>query len=358
MELTNYSTLVHKSYIVEDNLKKVQEERQVKWQQKKESGKFGQQLKVKTPQGKGKQVQTSSSPKAKKCLKCGIDHGGECLVGKQVCYYCKQPGHMAPFFPIRQKQAESNPNKSNTGRVFCLSAKKGMNHNLITGTGFINEILLIVMFDTGVSHSFISSDFVLQHNLPVLEMPYPLIVSIASKNSIETSLVCHQCQITLFDRVFPINLVCLPLKGLDIILGMDWMSDHSVTLICHGRKVIIPPGIPQPEETKYRSLTNNSLLFQCLTNGVQGVLFLLSSNSGFEMDLSNIPVVNEFEDVFPENVTSLPHQREVEFSLDLVPGTKPISIAPYRMSPLELSELKNQLEDLITKQFIRPSVSP
>ncbi|XP_073221525.1 uncharacterized protein [Cicer arietinum] len=76
MELTNYSTLVHKSYIVEDNLKKVQEERQVKWQQKKESGKFGQQLKVKTPQGKGKQVQTSSSPRAKKCFKCGRDHAG------------------------------------------------------------------------------------------------------------------------------------------------------------------------------------------------------------------------------------------------------------------------------------------
>lgn len=127
MELTNYSTFVHKSYIVEDNLKKVQEERQVKWQQKKESEKFGQQLKVKTPQGKGKQVQTSSSPRTKKCLKCGRDHGGECLVGKQVCYYCKQPGHMAPFCPIRQKQAEFNPNKSNTGRVFALSAKKVLN---------------------------------------------------------------------------------------------------------------------------------------------------------------------------------------------------------------------------------------
>ncbi|XP_004513146.2 uncharacterized protein [Cicer arietinum] len=89
MELTNYSTLVHKSYIVEDNLNKVQEERQVKWQQKKESRKFGQQLKVKTPQGKGKQVQTSSSPREKKCIKCGRDHGGECLVGKEVYYYYK-----------------------------------------------------------------------------------------------------------------------------------------------------------------------------------------------------------------------------------------------------------------------------
>lgn len=96
-----------------------------------------------------------------------------------------------------------------------------MNQNLITDTGFINQIPLIVMFDIGASHSFISYDFVLQHSLPVLEMPYLLVVSTTSKNSIETSSVCHRCPITLYDRVFMINLVCLPLKGLDIILGMD-----------------------------------------------------------------------------------------------------------------------------------------
>ena len=73
--------------------------------------------------------------------------------------------------------------------------------------------------------------------------------------------------------------------------------------------------------------------------------------------VSDIPLVREFPEVF-EEVSGLPPEKEVEFSIDLVPGTGPISIAPYRMSPVELSELKKQLEELLEKQFVMPSVSP
>ncbi|GAU28867.1 hypothetical protein TSUD_293190 [Trifolium subterraneum] len=74
--------------------------------------------------------------------------------------------------------------------------------------------------------------------------------------------------------------------------------------------------------------------------------------------LEGIPVVREFSNVFPEDISDLPPEREVEFGIDLVPGTSPISMAPYRMSTSELNELKKQLEELLEKQFIRPSVSP
>jgi len=67
---------------------------------------------------------------------------------------------------------------------------------------------------------------------------------------------------------------------------------------------------------------------------------------------SIIPVVHEFEDVFPDEVPWLPPNREVEFSIDLLPGTCPVSMAPYRMSPAELVELKKQIEELMAKQFI------
>ncbi|MCI32958.1 RNA-directed DNA polymerase (Reverse transcriptase), partial [Trifolium medium] len=63
-------------------------------------------------------------------------------------------------------------------------------------------------------------------------------------------------------------------------------------------------------------------------------------------------------DVFPKDVSDVPPEREVEFTIDLVPGTGPISMAPYRMSASELKELKKQLEELLEKKFIRPSVSP
>ncbi|MCI57297.1 cellular nucleic acid-binding protein [Trifolium medium] len=74
--------------------------------------------------------------------------------------------------------------------------------------------------------------------------------------------------------------------------------------------------------------------------------------------MEELPVVCEFLDVFPEDVSDVPPEREVEFTIDLVPGTSPISMAPYQMSASELNELKKQLEELLEKKFIRPSVSP
>ncbi|XP_069144372.1 uncharacterized protein [Solanum lycopersicum] len=65
-----------------------------------------------------------------------------------------------------------------------------------------------------------------------------------------------------------------------------------------------------------------------------------------------------FLDVFPEKVPGVPPEREIEFTIDVLPDTKPISIPPYRMRPTELKELKEQLRDLLEKGFIRPSTSP
>jgi len=77
-----------------------------------------------------------------------------------------------------------------------------------------------------------------------------------------------------------------------------------------------------------------------------------------EEEMSSIHVVKDFMDVFPEEIPGLSPKREVEFSIDLVPEAGPVSIGPYRMAPTELIELKKEVEDLLEKQFIRPSVSP
>eukprot|EP00253_Pinus_taeda_P025149 PITA_25149 len=74
--------------------------------------------------------------------------------------------------------------------------------------------------------------------------------------------------------------------------------------------------------------------------------------------LGNIPVVQEFVNVFPEEVPGLPPKRDVDFTIELIPGAAPMSRAPYRMSVPELTELKMQLQELLDKNYIRPSVSP
>jgi hypothetical protein len=74
--------------------------------------------------------------------------------------------------------------------------------------------------------------------------------------------------------------------------------------------------------------------------------------------LADIPIVSEFPDVFPDNLSGLPPDRDVEFKIKLLPGTAPISRRPYRMPPNELAELKVQLNELLKKGLIRPSSSP
>ena len=75
-------------------------------------------------------------------------------------------------------------------------------------------------------------------------------------------------------------------------------------------------------------------------------------------DINDIPVVCEFLDVFPEELLGLPPDRETEFTIEVTPGIAPVSVPPYRMALLKLQELKKQLQELLDKGYIRPSVSP
>ena len=74
--------------------------------------------------------------------------------------------------------------------------------------------------------------------------------------------------------------------------------------------------------------------------------------------LEDIPVVREFLDVFPEDLLGIPPDREIDFQIELANGIESISKAPYRMAPLELKELKVQIEELVSKGFFRLSTSP
>ncbi|KAL0420440.1 UNVERIFIED_CONTAM: Transposon Ty3-I Gag-Pol polyprotein [Sesamum latifolium] len=90
----------------------------------------------------------------------------------------------------------------------------------------------------------------------------------------------------------------------------------------------------------------------------QGFLAYLINKPKEQSKPEEVPVVSEFLDVFPEELTSLPPDREVEFVIELLPNTSPISQTPYRMAPAELKELKSQLKELLERGFIRPSFSP
>lgn len=95
-----------------------------------------------------------------------------------------------------------------------------------------------------------------------------------------------------------------------------------------------------------------------LRKGCQGYLAVVRDTSVEKTSISDVPIAYEFPDVFPDELPGLPPHREIELCIDMVPDTASILMPPYRMAPVELKELKEQLQDLMDKGFIIPSVSP
>ena len=93
-----------------------------------------------------------------------------------------------------------------------------------------------------------------------------------------------------------------------------------------------------------------------LRKGCEAFLALVLDSKRRQVNLEYILVIKEFPDVFPEELPGLPPEREVDMSIEIVQGTTPISRAPYCMAPIELKESKTQLQELLDKGFVRPSV--
>lgn len=109
-----------------------------------------------------------------------------------------------------------------------------------------------------------------------------------------------------------------------------------------------------------KSLSNASSLVyklvKLLSQGCQEYLAYVVEGRDQELKVQEVLVVREFPDVFPEELSGLPPEREIEFAIDVVPGTEPISKAPYRMSRSKLNELKKQIQELLDKGLVRPNV--
>nr|GEZ77094.1 putative nucleotidyltransferase, ribonuclease H [Tanacetum cinerariifolium] len=88
-----------------------------------------------------------------------------------------------------------------------------------------------------------------------------------------------------------------------------------------------------------------------------GFLAIIHDTTSDVPSIHDQPIASEFPDVFPDELPGIPSVREVEFNIELIPGLEPIFKAPYRMASIELKELKDQLQELLERGFIRPSVS-
>jgi len=149
--------------------------------------------------------------------------------------------------------------------------------------------------------------------------------------------------IAIEGRNYSADLVILPCLGIDVILGMNWMSKHGVLIDTSTRVVML-----REQDSK------EAFLVQLPKNDD----ICHAANAIRPLTVAEIPVVCEFPDVFLEDLPRLPPDRDIEFKTDLIPGTTPISRRPYRMPHNELAELKKKLHELLEKGLIRPNSSP
>ncbi|XP_070665153.1 uncharacterized protein [Malus domestica] len=160
------------------------------------------------------------------------------------------------------------------------------------------------------------------------------------------------------------DLIPLDIVDFDMILGADWLHYNRAHIDCYGKSVTFyRPGLPEVTFVGDRNGVRHGVISamrarKLLSKGCQGYLAHVVLNDVASTSIEEVGVVRHYPDVFPDDLPGLPPDREVEFAIDLLPGTDPISLTPYRMAPTELRELKIQLQELLDKGFIQPSYSP
>ena len=229
------------------------------------------------------------------------------------------------------------------GRVFTINPQDVQASNTaVAGTLFIDKIKARVLFDSGATHSFISPYFANKLARDKILMKNYLAISTPLGETIEVKYMYPACVVEVEGRVLPADLIELAVLDFDVILGMDWLFDNYATLNCREKCVQFLK--EEGEEFTLQcdrsevpaNLVSMIKARKLLGKGCQGYLAYVINKETEPDEFQQIPVVREFGDVFPKELLGLPPEREIEFSVELLPGTNPISIAPYRMAPTEL----------------------
>ncbi|WVZ52030.1 hypothetical protein U9M48_003125 [Paspalum notatum var. saurae] len=223
-----------------------------------------------------------------------------------TCFKCGKAGHFSRTCHSYRKTSGLVP----TGEGKKSAPKMGQLHYsqldqvpegepILAGTFLVNDHPTVVLFDSGATFSFISKAYALKHGYEVIELKQKYHIT-AAGSSINTNHIVRDLRLQVGKECLFISPIVLPQLGIDVILEAQTEAQA----------------------------------------------------------LAKIPIACEYPDVFPEELPGLPPDRDVEFRIDLVPGTAPVSKRPYRMALDELKELKTQLQEQLDKGFIRPSSSP
>jgi hypothetical protein len=260
-----------------------------------------------------------------------------------ACYHCGEPGHYANVCPRKAQAGQQGraapPKAPAQGRVNHVTAESAAEApNVVIGTFMVNTHPATVLFDTGATHPFITRSFVEHHGIHTSTLKRGMLVS-SPGGQLRSHTICPRVSVVIRGVEFSANLMVLDTKGIEVILGMETLAKWGVRIDCAQRTVLL--SAPDGQEVTVGATEPSRFLHQMEAIPTDG-----------------IRVVSEFPDVFPDDLPGMPPDRDIEFCIDLLPGTAPIAKRPYRMAPVEHEEVKKTVDELLAKGYIRRSFSP
>ena len=217
-----------------------------------------------------------------------------------------------------------------------------------------------MLFDSSASHSFIATSVVIELGLKVEALEEPLYVSSPLGIRARIGKMCRGCELEISGILLTVDLRVMDMSEFDVILRMNWLTAYRVVIDCERRRVTAytQDGTRVTFQGDKHSVLPQTVYESRCHGQLASWQASITLEDEVRPDLDLPRVVYEYEDVFRDELPGLPPQKVVDFYIELHPGISPISMTPHRMAPVELQELKVQLQELLDKGFIRPSTSP